>query len=275
MADGFSISPVSAPLVRLCAARGASAAASEMLLDAQLQRFPAQVVEFPDVYRTLAWLCTRKPDGRFEHTPRAVLVCVDQLAPEEFEFFGLMAHLRPGLTVLVYGQDRSPAITRALQGGAGALLTPAALEALRVEEPTPAADAAPPAEPPTDAPDSPVTATLVGDEEEEDEELLDEPSEEEEEFEEPSPTRVPWRTYNDRPQRIAPSRRPDGNGADARPTIQGKATGRSSAPLLSEEELRALIGDDVSSLAPPGPGISEYGPRGIGEGNPHDPQRRG
>ncbi len=200
---------------------------------------------------------------------------MDHLAPEEFEFFALVAQLRPGLTVLVYGQDGSSGVGRALQAGATGTLTPATLEALRNDTKGAVQSDAPVAGPVVNTPESPAPPSTAGvEEEEEEEELLSEPAEDEE-LEAAPPTRVPWRTYDDRPQRLAPTRRPNGNGADARPTGPGTPRSRNSAPLLTEEELRALIGDDVSSLAPPGSGFRQENVHGHGEGDPHDSQRRG
>ena len=80
-----------------------------------------------------------------------------------------------------------------------------------------------------------------------------------------TPTRVPWLKYENKPVRRAPQRiapeptdavdpkerhRPDEAIARKEPSA--------TEPLLTEEELRALIGDDISSIAP-----SESAPNGI------------
>lgn len=274
MVVGSASSPVREQLVWLRAAHHSHSHTFDELFDARIHQQSWEVIEINDVYRAMAWLCARKVDGRFEHTPRVVVACVDHLAAEEFEFFALVAQLRPDLAVLVYGRDGSPGVGRALQAGARGVFTPSALESLRTQVKGAVRDDVPTAGPIEDPIASPAPHSAAGVEAEEEEEVLSEPAEEEE-LEAAPPTRVPWRTYDDRPQRLAPPRRPNGNGADSRPTGSGASGSRRSTPLLSEEELRALIGDDISSLAPPEPGFNEENVHGHGEGDPHDSQRRG
>lgn len=81
-----------------------------------------------------------------------------------------------------------------------------------------------------------------------------------------TPARVPWLRYNDQPLRMSPGARVPPTGPTRLPPENGTAGNeRHSAkpaapmpaprpggppPLLSEEELRALLEDDVSALAP-------------------------
>jgi len=99
----------------------------------------------------------------------------------------------------------------------------------------------------------------VFDETEDDESLEPDPDESE-------AARVPWLKYNDRPVRMGPGirippagppRTPPENGATHPETSHVKPLTPppvirpgGSVPLLSEEELRALLEDDVSALAP-------------------------
>lgn len=81
-----------------------------------------------------------------------------------------------------------------------------------------------------------------------------------------TPARVPWLRYNDQPLRMSPGARVPPAGPTRTPPENGTAgnerhTVKPAAPmpaprpagpppLLSEEELRALLADDVSALAP-------------------------
>jgi hypothetical protein len=75
-------------------------------------------------------------------------------------------------------------------------------------------------------------------------EVDDEPAEE--------PVRVPWLRYEDRPTRTAPkpptvpSRKPP--DADREP-----AAPKADQPLLTEAELQALLGGDISAVTPDEP----------------------
>jgi hypothetical protein len=75
------------------------------------------------------------------------------------------------------------------------------------------------------------------------------PQPESEEDEAEVPARVPWRTYDSRPSRQAPPRTRPSTPAESEPAkdVPDEDLPR---PLLTEEELRALIGDDPMPLSP-------------------------
>jgi hypothetical protein len=82
-----------------------------------------------DVYRGLARII-RTRDNRL----RAVVVCVDDLRTDEFEFFTLIARYRRDVSVYVYGGDRvSSRVTRAMELGATGEATEAVIRALKTE----------------------------------------------------------------------------------------------------------------------------------------------
>lgn len=188
-----------------------------------LETLRVNVHSCPDVYRGLARICSdRSPD------PQAVLVCVDDLVASELEFFSILARLRRDLPVYIYGHDRSkPRMARAMEFGATAEATESLLRALA---------ASPGAEPESVACDE--TVALQG------EARYDrdpEPTE-------AAPVRVPWLRNPAAPGRKAPSsdtgpmHRTDHDGL-------GDTEARSCQPLLTEEELQALLGDHPG---PPG-----------------------
>lgn len=182
------------------------------------------VYSCPDVYRGLARLCSdRSPD------PQAVLVCVDDLVASELEFFSILTRLRRDLPVYVYGHDRSkPRMARAMEFGATAEATESLLRAL-------AASPEPESEPV--ARDE--TVALEG------EARFDRDPE----STEAAAVRVPWLRYAAAPGRKAP---PRDTGPVRRTDHDGPgdtAAAGSHQPLLTEEELQALIGDQPG---PPG-----------------------
>ena len=189
------------------------------------------VQSFPDVYRGLAQICSdRSPD------PQAVLVCVDDLVASELEFFSILARLRRDLPVYVYGQDRSKSrMARAMEFGATAEATESLLRAL-------AASPAPKPEPALAPELEPVardeTVALEG------EARYDrdpEPTE-------AAPVRVPWLRNPAAPGRKAPSS--DTGSVQATDHDEpGDTTAGFCQPLLTEEELQALLGDNP---VPPG-----------------------
>ena len=189
------------------------------------------VQSFPDVYRGLAQICSdRSPD------PQAVLVCVDDLVASELEFFSILARLRRDLPVYVYGQDRSKSrMARAMEFGATAEATESLLRAL-------AASPAPKPEPALAPELEPVardeTVALEG------EARYDRDAKPTE----AAPVRVPWLRYAAAPGRKAPSR----DTGSVQPTDHdepGDTTAGFCQPLLTEEELQALLGDNP---VPPG-----------------------
>lgn len=279
-----------------------------------------RVRRFAEVYRTLATLLKRTPDGSgFAHQPTAVIAAVDDWHADEFEFFRLLRAARPQLTILAYSILADEArIDRALRAGAAGRATATEINLLLTLEspPQPApttkgafdvptasqpptrtapTETVPPVPQPVTAPvpapapvdsrsdDEPVanddlSAFGAEDESVTIEDSRDEPPIEEDDVQEAlnaddteTPARVPWLRYNDQPLRMnpgarvppaAPPRPPPENGTahperhSAKPVAPSTARPAGPPPLLSDEELRALLEDDVSALAP-----SEESPR--------------
>lgn len=218
------------------------------------QRLAAASIEAEtcgDVYRALARLCSTKP-----LSIQAVIVCVDDLGAPELSFFSLVRQVCRGISVYVYGHERAePRIARAIQSGATGRVSEEVLTSIsqrcrkatpwsaetkadvnerKPEATAPVADAAPQSgalgEPPA---------------------MLDEePTPRQNDKETPTgPARVPWLRYLDTPVRTPPKPVPPTTSEPAerppsapRPPMQG--------PLLSPEELEALIGNDPVADSP-------------------------
>jgi hypothetical protein len=239
------------------------------------------VVEtFGDVYRALARV------GRDdEHAVHAVLVCVDELTPAELEFFELLHRHRRDVAQGVYGSgrrrlDRYVAVgAREIESEAafrnwiagvicddtrrrpgidpqeGAIGDRGETHAAGASSTRPGSDT-----PPTSDRESATEVPLAGENEsgrtetppvvvtEHGDDEIDEPAA----TAEPSQAaiRVPWLKYGGGPSRAAPQR--------AEPSANPRRTANAPAhparapyePLLTDEELRALIGDDLVSLGP-------------------------
>lgn len=214
-------------------------------IDTLLGTLRVNIHSCSDVYLGLARICSdRFPD------PKAVLVCVDDLVASELEFFSILARLRRDLPVYVYGHDRSKSrMARAMEFGATAEATESLLRAL----------AASPAPKPEPAPEPEPEPEPV---------VLDEPGKHDEtvthdetvalegearcdrlpEATEAAPVRVPWLRYAAAPGRKAPPR----DTGPVQPVDHdepGDTTSGFCQPLLTEEELQALLGDNP---VPPG-----------------------
>lgn len=205
----------------------------------------ANVHSFPDVYRGLAKICSdRSPD------PKAVIVCVDDLVASELEFFSILARLRRDLPVYVYGHDRSKSrMARAMEFGATAEATESLLRALAAS-PAPKPEPAPEPKPEPEPAPEPEPVVL------DDTDTHDEVGalEGEARFDrlpettEAAPVRVPWLRYTAAPGRKAPPR--DTGSVQATDHDKpGDTAPESFQPLLTEEELQALLGDNP---VPPG-----------------------
>ena len=186
-----------------------------------LETLQVNVYSCPDVYRGLARTCSDRSPA-----PQAVLVCVDDLVASELEFFSILARLRRDLPVYVYGHDRSKSrMARAMEFGATAEATESLLHALA---------ASPGPQPEPVARDESVA--LEGEAR----------NDRDPEATESAPVRVPWLRYTAAPGRKAPARdmgsvhRTDHDGP-------GDTAAGSCQPLLTEEELQALIGDHPGS----------------------------
>ncbi len=250
--------------------RAAEAAVGKM--DALLVAAASDVDSCSDVYRGLARSGHSGPDA-----PRAVIVCVDGLGAAEMEFFHLFSRLRRGVKVYVYasphGGERSTSrMARAIELGATGLATEDVIRRLAKTVSHPAAradirnapndDRSPaqtsaestPAPPPiAKSPDTDALEESVPVVTEEppvahpDELEADKAAADDDTLE--GPVRVPWLRYNDGPSRVAPRRR---GPPAADPAVIEPAPSRSAPrrPLITSEELQALLGDDIAAIAP-------------------------
>jgi len=234
------------------------------LLEEQLEQAAVQVDAIHDIYRALLRLL--RDD---EHRPRAALVCVDDLEPEDLEFFSILARRRGMPAVYVYGHERSMAnLGRAVELGAtGEADVDLVVRLVSAQPPAQAtpttATAAPEAEddePETGAPDSAasvVAAVLPSDRHEPERvrpvEPAGAPPEPQllEDEEATAPPRVPWRRYDNGPTRQAPMRTPPPEpSTELGPDEPDEVDDQAHQPLLTDEELRALIGEDPTPLSP-------------------------
>jgi len=247
------VRPASSPLGN---AVGKAAQVEQILDQAPM---PPEIVH--NVYHALVRLAR---DG--DRQPGAAVVCVDDLDPGELEFFTILARRRGTPPVYVYGHERSLSkLGRAVELGAtgeanldlvARLISSASVvETSRATEPivqtaderyetlesvgwpdeeqdavlpfgTHLRDQNQPAVPTAPPP------RILGDEEET-----------------ASPPRVPWRQYGNGPSRKAPLR----TSPTSETTIESvpeNADEDVHQPLLTDEELRALIGDDPTPLSP-------------------------
>jgi len=225
-------------------------------LDDWVTEFSPKVAGCGDVYRGLARLL--RPDSA---TPACVLVCVDALSRSDMEFFALFSRYRRGIPVFAYSLNGATAkIATAKELGATGELTRSALMNLFSRESPPQATHDSPSKTEhsesttvksleeglrvAQAPRSPVPVETLPDENDWPYEAVNEdeflPDETEEESPAPGVVRVPWKKDADRPVRIGP-------GAVSNPTGEKKSgppAATSYEPLLSEEELRALMDDE-------------------------------
>ena len=236
-------------------------------IDELLEATGLRVAVFTDVYRGLARLARLAQDGEARSLLRAVLVQVDDLGPPEMEFFSITSRVLARTPVLVYGSDRLQSrVELALERGATDRASPeiitrlAAHGAASTNDDTADRDApapmpmAQPGQPGVDLESDAATEPVAFPEVVRDDPP---PRTDQPENETTAPTRVPWLDYETRPVRQAPRRTvPQPTSAvepkeDYQPE-EASARKRPSAtePLLTEEELRALIGDDISSIAP-------------------------
>ncbi len=180
-----------------------------------------------------------------------VVVELDAVAPSEMEFFSLLARWARGTEVYVYGSAASERrIAEAVERGARGRLTLDAFgEPVRApQHPTPSAVTGPPVE--AVSPVNPEVAVSeepqppLSPETEGDEDFTDEA--------ESAPTtgvRVPWLRYGEGPPRVAPPVR-TAPYSQTEPHASAARSLSDYEPLLTEEELAALMADDISSLAP-------------------------
>lgn len=203
--------------------------------DTRLAATPLDVEACGDVYRGLARL-GGSPPGAF----RAVLVSMHCVGELEMEFFAIASRVDPAVPVFVYGNDLSQRrLERAIERGAAGpatdeLLTSLAHETAATETPSD------PASPATPAPPSVNRSVAASPSDEgglhavDDDELI-------------APARVPWR----RPRTASTRVKPPGERPTDAPAQPSRTPSRSlDGPLLTEEELQALLGDDIAAIAP-------------------------
>ena len=203
--------------------------------DTRLAATPLDVEACGDVYRGLARL-GRSGSGEF----RAVFVNMHCVGELEMEFFTIASRVDPAVPVFVYGDDRSRRrLERAIERGAAGpatdeLLTSLAHETTATEA---SSDPASPATPPPPRKDRSVAASPSdegGLHPVDDDELI-------------APARVPWQRHRTASIRVKP---PGERPTDA-PAEPSRTPSRSlDEPLLTEEELQALLGDDIAAIAP-------------------------
>lgn len=237
-------------------------------MDALLESLPLGIEISPDVYDGLARLCTPAPTG-----PQAVVVSMDCVGPPEMKLFTLLSSARRGLPVFVYGDEFQEAkIARAIESGATGRatedvlrsLSPAAAPAsLEFDE---AVTGSGPMESSAGWTTVPKADADTGSTDEGlEDEKADPPVCEEEKITpevKSSSVRVPWLRYADAPARTAPPRQQPSPDEDegTRQLEPDAPESSASAPLLTDEELRALLEDDIASIAPrepPGAGVDD------------------
>jgi hypothetical protein len=236
-------------------------------ITAALAHEEISIEAFTDVFRGLSRLLRTRADRI-----RAVLVCVDGVAASEFEFFAIANRLRPLVPVYVYGNPRAAArISRAIEFGASGPVTDELIAGLALSA------AHPPVRPTTVSEPAVVTSNeeavagvapmesegldataedqpdgIVGEPERgavrkgQPPAVMDDSADDEAMT---SPVRVPWLRDEDRPVRRGPGG--SSPAVDDQREADSKIGRRSpSEPLLTEQELQALVGDDIASIAP-------------------------
>lgn len=213
-------------------------------IDELLAGLPLETQGCGDVYRGLALLLRPSSDP-----PQAVIVCLDGLGAPEFEFFSTVSKLRRDLKVYVYAAARSESrIAKAVELGATGPVTREVLAELAGGPSVPMAVEAPAraSERVTDKLVSPVIAQH-GHASVDHATPTSEPPRIDEEEDARKPARVPWLRYGDRPARVAPPLR-EPPPQTLNPNPQPPTPPRSYEPLLTEEELRALMSDDFAAI---------------------------
>lgn len=234
-------------------------------MDPKLAASSLRVETLGDVYAALARL------GRADRTAvRAVFVCIDVIGAPELEFFAVVRRVARQVKVYVYGDDRcARRLAKAVERGAAGCVTDeliqdlaeinAAPEQTTVPSPPPVTAVAhesaswggqvvvPPC-PEEEVDGSSISPGHAAGEcpeiDEEEPSLADESAA-------PEGVRVPWLRYADRPTRGAP--RVDDPAAGPVPAESSRAVTPDmfrSEPLLTEEELQALLGDDIAAIVP-------------------------
>jgi hypothetical protein len=237
-------------------------------MDARLASASLQVSTCGDVYRGLSRLCLSGPDDL-----RAVIVCVDGLVAADFEFFAIASRMYRGVPVYVYGRQRATSqIARAIELGAIEQVTEDIIAGLAarlfrptpqpaVYEPVPRPDT-PPVSAPAPVSTAPPEAlrrdadtvdrstTIMPEEPLEGSDHQASGGVEADDAAGATPVPVPWLRHDERPVRRGPGRREPTAAEQSASEAAAPAPRSPTAPLLTDEELQALMGDDIAAIAP-------------------------
>ncbi len=289
------VRPARVGSVESAGADGAQGPLTSLALDRILAALPMEVDVCGDVYRGLARLARRDAAAQ---PMAAAFVCVDGLGSAELEFFSIASRLVPRPAVYVYGRrESSDWVRRAIQCGATGQATADVVESLgrlgalasskgdhdrfaAATEVDVASDRAP-ATPVESAGD--VWSVDLGDEPcvEGPVDVVDGQGDAVHEVGravDSAPPRVPWVNYDSTPTRKPPVRIVHGDDLSAAEddtdvanddnTVRasGGADSYDSGPLLTEEELRALVGDGEDTH-PDGFGFGLDEPEGLSDGD--------
>ncbi len=229
-----------------------------------------------DAYRALALLCRQANDAASSGWKiSAVVIDVDGLDEQEMQFFKCAGALRKGPTVFAYsGSGDIAKVDSAIHFGATARFDEQAIRRLTTDLcEVPAADFPETTSEIPMAPDDLETPQQAPNEVELDplqsqgistlaetvspvefDEVVDDDGDEAIDSTEDStlPARVPWKQYRAQPGRIAPGQAsPSNSDSTEKPIEQESPTNENSeGPLLTNAEMQALIGDDISALTP-------------------------
>ena len=202
-----------------------------------------------DVYRGLARVCKAPAE-----TYSAVVVCLGALGSAELQFFSTMARARPRVPVYVYGNaSDAKREARAIELGAACVFTDDVMSHLETsgasldtddstQEPSPGAQKpaiADRADPRTAASTESLPDRLFD----------DDPSKPDHDDHPSRPVQVPWLNRAGSPARRKPSKPSKVQDVPERSQSAEESSGRAlPEPLLTDEELQALIGDDILSI---------------------------
>ena len=207
-----------------------------------------------DIYRAMARVAqaASQPDSEMP----TVVVHLDGFSVADTEFFSIASRLRPQPAIYVYGTS-DELLATAIGRGATGEATAALVDSLRPARPAPES----PEVMAADELASPVASLVVEPAASEDEpevdlefgagDLVEEDAavdaDQIREEAPPSP-RVPWRAYADSPARTPPDRTPPGRETQTQDFQSGEGDADvdppfDASPLLTNEELEALVGD--------------------------------
>lgn len=237
-------------------------------MDARLASASLQVSICGDVYRGLSRLCLTGPEDLL-----AVIVCLDGLMAADFEFFTIVSRMYRGVPIYVYARQGSPLrVSRAIELGAAEPVTEDVIAGLvaRTFRPSPQPVLQEPVSPPgarevsTLAPRSPEppaaperdtdirdrSAAAVPDEPMEQSDHLAPEGLGPDDTADAQPVPVPWLRHHERPVRQGPGRQEPEATEQSASKAAVPARRSPTIPLLTDEELQALIGDDIAAIAP-------------------------